>query len=86
MNRKAKNIIYWTVIGILLFIFVVTLIFGAIKTIWGAGTSVYNVASDIITGMGLNKSDFFKWSPFFCIGAGLLLTLMFYKKFNTRIN
>lgn len=86
MNRKAKNIIFWTVTGILGFVFVVTLLFGSIKTIWGAGTSVYNVASDIITGIGLNKSDFFKWSPFFCIGAGLIMTFMFFKKFNTRIN
>ena len=86
MNRTANNILFWTITGILGFVFVVTLLFGSIKTIWGAGTSVYNVASDIITGIGLNKSDFFKWSPFFCIGAGLLLTLMFYRKFNTRIN
>ena len=86
MNRKAKNIIYWTVIGILAFVFVLTLVFGSIKTIWGAGTSVYNVASDIITAVGLNKSDFFKWSPYFCIAAGLILTFMFYKKYNTRIN
>lgn len=86
MNRKAKNIIFWTVVGILVFIFVVTLIFGCIRTLWGAGTAVYNSASKIITGLGLNKSDFFKWSPFFCIGAGFILTLMFYKKYNTRIN
>ena len=86
MNRKAKNIIFWTVVGILLFVFVVCFGFGCIKTLFGAGTDIYNVASNIITGIGLNKSDFFKWSPFFCIGAGLIMTFMFYKKFNTRIN
>lgn len=86
MNRKAKNIIYWTVIGILIFLFVVTLAFGCIKTIWGPGTDVYNFAGNIITGIGLNKSDFFKYSPFICIGAGLICCFMFYRKFNTRIN
>ncbi len=86
MNRKAKNIIFWTVVGILLFIFVVCFGFGCIKTIYGAGTSIYNVASNIITGIGLNKSDFFKWSPFACIISGIVLTFLFFKKFNTRIN
>lgn len=86
MNRKAKNIIFWTVVGILLFVFVVCFGFGCIKTLFGAGTKAYMVASDIITGIGLNKSDFFKWSPFVCIGAGALLTFLFFRKYNTRIN
>ncbi len=86
MNRKAKNIIFWTVIGILLFIFLICFGLGCIKTIYGAGTSVYNFVSKIITGMGMNKSDFFKWSPYACILSGVLLAFLFYKKFNTRIN
>lgn len=86
MNRKAKNIIFWTVVGILAFIFVAGLVFGSIKTIFGAGTAAYNAASNIIEAIGINKSDFFKWSPFFCIGSGVILAFMFYRKFNTRIN
>ncbi len=86
MNRKAKNIIFWTVVGILVLIFVVTFVFGCIKTIAGAGTSIYNNASNFITAIGLNKSDFFKWSPFACVIAGALLVFLFYKKFNSRIN
>lgn len=86
MNRKAKNIIFWTVVGILLFVFVVCFGFGCIQTIFGAGTKAYNVASDIITAVGFNKSDFFTWSPFVCIGAGIVTCFMFFKKFNTRIN
>lgn len=86
MNRKAKNIIFWTVVGIFTFIFFLTLIFGCIKTIYGAGTDVYNGAANIITSIGLNKSDFFKWSPYVCIISGALLVILFYKKFNSRIN
>lgn len=86
MNRKAKNIIYWTVVGILIAIFVFGLFFGCIRTIAGAGTPIYNAVGGVITDMGLSKSDFFEWSPFVCIGAGLVLTFMFFKKFNTRIN
>ena len=86
MNRKAKNIIFWTVVGILAFIFVLGLVFGSIRTLFGAGTAAYNTASDIIEAIGINKSDFFKWSPYLCIAAGLILTFMFYKKYNTRIN
>lgn len=86
MNRRAKNIIFWTVVGILIFIFIVCLIFGCIKTIFGAGTHVYISASKVITGIGLNKSDFFRWSPYVCIASGLILTFLFFKKFNTRIN
>ena len=86
MNRKAKNIIFWTVVGILVFLFVVCFGFGCIKTIWGVGTRPYIVASEIIQTIGFNKSDFFKWSPFVCIGSGILLMFLFYKKFNTRIN
>lgn len=86
MNRKAKNIIFWTVIGILTFVFVVCLVFGGIRTIWGAGTAAYNGASKVIEAIGLNKSDFFNWSPFVCVGCGLLLVFLFYRKFNTRIN
>ncbi len=86
MNRKAKNIIFWTVVGILIFIFIICLIFGCIRTIFGAGSAVYNSAAKVISAFGLNKSDFFKWSPFVCIGAGLVLSFLFYKKFNNRIN
>ena len=86
MNRKAKNIIFWTVCAILVFVFVICFGAGCIKTIFGAGTKVYNVASNIIVGIGLNKSDFFKWSPYICILCGLVLTFMFFKKYNTRIN
>ena len=86
MNRKAKNIIFWTVIGILAFLFVVTLVFGCIRTIAGPGTAVYNGASKIITAIGFNKSDFFTYSPYVCIASGVLCSFMFYKKYNTRIN
>lgn len=86
MNRKAKNIIFWTIVGILLFVFAVCFSFGCIQTIFGAGTKSYITASKVITAVGFNKSDFFAWSPYVCIGAGVLLSLMFFKKFNTRIN
>ena len=86
MNRKAKNIIFWTVVLLLIVLFVVTLAFGCIRTIWGPGSHVYNVAGDIITNIGLNKSDFFKYSPFVCIGAGILSSVMFFFKYNRRIN
>ena len=86
MNRKAKNIIFWTVIGILIFLFVICLIFGCIKTIWGPGTAAYNAGSDILEAFGFNKSDFYNYSPFVCIGAGVLASLLFFKKYNTRIN
>lgn len=86
MNRKAKNIIYWTVVGILIALFVLGLFFGCIRTIAGAGTNIYNSVGKIISSIGLSKSDIFQWSTYVCIGAGLILTFMFYKKFNTRIN
>ena len=86
MNRKAKNIIFWTVVGILIFLFVVGFGFGCVKTIYGAGSKVYNSAAKIIMAFGLNKSDFFTWSPYLCIVSGIVLTFMFFKKFNTRIN
>ena len=86
MNRKAKNIIFWTVIGILVFVFAVCFGFGCIQTIFGAGTKAYIGASKIITALGFNKSDFFAWSPYVCVGTGVLATILLYKKFNTRIN
>lgn len=86
MNRKAKNIIFWTVIGILAFIFVVCFVFGCIKTIWGAGTSIYNGAKTFLNNIGLNSSDFYNYSPYVCIGAGIILTFMFFRKYNTRVN
>ena len=86
MNRKAKNVIFWTVTGILMFLFLVCLIFGCIKTIWGPGTAVYNAGSDFLVAFGFNKSDFFNYSPFVCIASGLLCSLLFFKKFNSRIN
>ena len=66
--------------------FVVCFTFGCIQTIFGAGTKAYITASKIITAIGFNKSDFFAWSPYACIGAGVVTCFMFYKKFNTRIN
>ena len=86
MNRKAKNIIFWTVVGILTFIFVLCFVFGCIKTIWGAGTQVYNGAKDFLNSLGFNSFDFYNYSPYVCIGAGLILTFMFFKKFNTIVN
>jgi len=86
MNRKAKNIIFWTVVGILGFIFVCGFVFGCIKTFFGAGTQVYYDLSKSITAIGLSPYDFFSWSTYLCIGAGLILTFMFFKKFNSRIN
>lgn len=86
MNRKAKNIIYWTVVGILATIFIVCFAFGSIKTIFGAGTAIYNSAKSFLNSIGLNSSDFYNYSPYICIGAGIILTFMFFKKFNTRVN
>lgn len=86
MNRKAKNIIFWVVIGLLAFIFAVTFVFGIIKTFNEPGSSVYIGARDFITTLGLNGSDFFTYSPYVCVGSSLIACFMFYRKFNTRIN
>ena len=86
MNRKAKNIIFWTVAVILIILFVIGFYLGCIKNIYGAGTSIYNSTLRFIQNVGFNASDFFKWAPFICVGAGALLTFMFFKKYNSRIN
>ena len=86
MNRKAKNIIFWTVAIILIIIFVAGFVFGVIKNVYGAGTNLYSGASSMLKNIGINSSDFFKWSTYLCVAAGAVLTFMFYKKFNTRIN
>lgn len=86
MNRKTKTIIFWIVAGILIAGFVLMLFFGSVYTIFGAGTVVYNSIGKFLTSLGLNKSDVFTWAPFLCVGCGILLSFMFYKRYNTRIN
>ena len=88
MNRKAKNIIFFTIVGILIFIFVLMLVLGGIYAIAGSGTSLVQSIAQVF-GKGASASRMYtimKAAPYICIVCGLLLTIMFYKKFNTRIN
>lgn len=86
MNRKTKTIIFWIFAGIFITTFVLALFLGGIVSVWGAGTSMYNSVGKVLTAIGFNKSVVFKYSPFVCVGMGCILSFMFYKRYNTRIN
>lgn len=88
MNRKAKNIIFYTIVGILLFFFVLMLVLGAIYAIAGSGTTIVrNIGQMFGKGAAATRMyTLMKVAPYLCIGTGLILSFMFYKKFNTRIN
>jgi len=86
MNRKTKTIIFWIIAGLLIAIFAFMLFFGAVNTFFGPGTKQYIEIGSVLSGIGVNKSDIFTYSPFVCIAAGIILCIMFYQRYNTRIN
>ena len=82
MSRKVRNIIFYIFIGCVAALFLLAFIVGFA----GAGSKVVIGLRNFFIALGNADASFVKYSPYICIGAGLVLTISFYKKYNTRIN
>lgn len=86
MSRKVRNIIFYIFIGCVAALFLLAFIVGIIYGVAGAGSKVVIGLRNFFIALGNADASFVKYSPYICIGAGLVLTFSFYKKYNTRIN
>lgn len=86
MSRKVKNIIFYIFVGAVFALFLLSLIVGGIYGIAGAGSRAVIGMRNFFISLGNSNASFVKFSPFICVGAGIVLTFCLYRKFNTRIN
>ncbi len=86
MNRKVKDTIFYIIVGLLVALFMLALIVGGIYGIAGAGSRVVIDLRNFFISLGNTDATFVKYSPYICVGSGIVLTFILYRKFNTRIN
>ena len=86
MSRKVRDIIFYIFVGCVGVLFLLALIVGMIYGFAGAGSRVVIGLRNFFISLGNADASFVKYYPYICIGAGLVLTFSFYKKYNTRIN
>ncbi len=86
MSRKVKNTIFYIFVGAVAALFLLSFIVGVIYGIAGAGSKVVIGLRNFFIDLGNADASFVKFSPYICVGAGLVLSFSFYRKYNTRIN
>lgn len=86
MSRKVKDTIFYIFVGCVAALFLLSFIVGIIYGIAGAGSKVVIGLRDFFVSLGNADASFVKFAPYICVGAGLILSFSFYKKYNTRIN
>lgn len=79
MSRKVRNIIFYIFIGCVAALFLLAFIVGIIYGFAGAGSKVVIGLRNFFIALGNADASFVKYSPYICIGAGLVLTFSFIK-------